>query len=575
MGYSNDVIILRGEVRVMRTRKLRILYSIAALAPILLFSMLALCSPEVSLTLGFDGQVMRHRFAPLLINLSGLSEPMEGTLVVRQTKGVPGSTQAPISHTIAEGVLSNGDYEVTLPIVEPLNPITVELVDSEGSIVAGYAYSARLGIREWPFPLVVGPSVHVDRTEAIVAASELPTDWWAYDAVDSVWLSEPVVSAPILETLGEWVVSGGSLVLFTGSEFPRMDSPVFRKLLPLSTPVLTATPEGPYILQGNLRSHSIPDLQRDGVPILITMPLGAGTISLVTFRPEDLSEDEYARVLEEVKSATRMPSIEQLTLATLRSTSVPRPPYWITAALIALILTGLLLFSETSRHLRSNRTLAGLVIVILSATVSSGLYANRHNAFILLYQANTSIRVLSTFGLDVDLWTLYATQFTEVNLEHPRTSFPIPAQLPTTYGVDFSESADAQYSKFTLKRNERRDLTLLERGRLDVTMRLVADGVEIINRTDSELHAAYVLLSDETYLIPTVRLGTDTYSLVPSFIPGDAMPLMRKLESWYPLRDGVSAWLLLIEQDDQRVFEAEGMYKKVRRMAVTLIEGGS
>jgi hypothetical protein len=106
-------------------------------------------------------------------------------------------------------------------------------------------------------------------------------------------------------------------------------------------------------------------------------------------------------------------------------------------------------------------------------------------------------------------------------------------------------------------------------------MQLVADGVEIINRTDSELHAAYVLLSDETYLIPTVRLGTDTYSLVPSFIPGDAMPLMRKLESWYPLRDGVSAWLLLIEQDDQRVFEAEGMYKKVRRMAVTLIEGGS
>lgn len=559
----------------MRIHQTKLRFALITLLLVLIAPICSVGSPEVHLTLGFDEQVMRHRFAPFLIQITGLSEPIDGALIVRQTRGIPGSRQASISHTIAEGILSNSSYEATLPLSEPLNPITVELVDVDGTVLAAHQYNARLGIREWPFPVIVGDPLHVDRTEAIIDASELPTDWWAYDAVDSVWLLTPIVSTPVLETLGEWVVSGGSLVLFTGADFPRMDSPVFRKLLPLSTPVLREESDGTYILEGNLKSRASSNLARNGTPILVKMPLGAGIISLITVRSEDLSEEEFEQIFEEIDSTMRMPNIEQLTLATLRSTGVPRPPYWITGVLVALILIVLFLFSETPHRLRSGRTFAVLGLVIVTATVWSGFFANRNNAFISLYRANTSIRVLSSFGLDIDLWTLYATQIADISLEHPEASYPLPAALPTTTNVDFSEENDTLHSTLTLQRNERRDLSLFNRGRLDVTMNLTSDGAEILNRTDGELHGAYVLLGEGTYFIPVVQMGTKTYALTPAYLPEETSALLRALQAWFPLRDGESAWLLLMEKDDQRTFEDEGTHKKVRQVAVSLIEGVS
>jgi len=548
---------------------------IPALLLVVIASICSLASPEIQLTLGFDGQVMRHRFAPFLIQISGLTEPIEGALVVTQTRGVPGTRQALITHTIEQGILSNGTYEAALPLSEPLNPITIELVNLEGTVLAAYQHSARLGIREWPFPVIIGDPLLVDRTEAIVDTSELPTDWWAYDAADSVWLLTPIVAMPVLETLGEWVVSGGSLVLFTGAEFPRMDSPIFRKLLPLSTPILTEQSDGIYILEGTLKDQASVSLARNGVPILIKMPLGAGNISLVTVRFDELTDEEFEQILEKIDSAIRMPNIEQLTLATLRMTTVPRPPYWITGALIVLILVVLFLFTDTPHRLQTNKTFVALGLVILITAVSSGLYANRNNAFILLYQANTSIRVISSFGLDMDLWTLYATQSTDIRLEHPEASYPLSAGLPTTTNVNFAEVNGTDHTMFSLQRNERRDLTLFDRGRLDITMRLIPNGAEIVNRMNTQLDSAYILLGEETYVIPVLEMGTRTYPLTPGHLPGESSGLLRALQNWFPLRDGDSSWLLLMEQVDESAPDDERIHKKVRHVTVTLIEGGA
>lgn len=547
---------------------------VSTLLVVVIASTCAVASPEIQLTLGFDDQVMRNRFAPFRIQVSGLPEPIEGSLVVTQTRGIPGARQAPISHTIERGVLSNGTYEASLPLAEPLNPITIELINREGTVLTAYQHSARLGIREWPFPVIVGDPLLVDRTEAIVDTSELPSDWWAYDAVDSVWLLTPIVEAPILETLGEWVVSGGSLVLFTGAEFPRMDSPIFRKLLPISTPILTEQSEGIYALEGTLKPQATVELARGDLPLVVKMPLGAGSISLVSLRLDDLSEEEFEQLIDDIDSASRMPNIEQLTLATLRLTSVPRPPYWITGVLIVLTLVVLFMFTDTPHRLRSTKVFAALGAIILALAVSSGLYANRNNTFVLLYQANTSIRVLSSFGLHIDLWTLYATQIADVILEHPEASYPLPSTLPTTTNVDFAEVNVADSTTFSLQRNERRDLTFFDRGRLDVTMRLTLDGAEIVNRTDTELITAYILLGDETYVIPVVEIGTRTYPLISGHLPGETSALLRALQNWFPLRTGGSSWLLLMEEDDERTLDDEGMHKKVRQVAVSLVEGG-
>jgi len=557
----------------MRIQKTRLSFSLITLIFILLTPCLTAASPAIDLSFGFDGQIMRHRFAPFHVQVSGLSEPIDGELIVKQTRGIPGASQAPIIHVIAQGTIANGNYEATLPVSEPLNPISVELVDRNGVILAAHLANPRLGTREWAFPVIVGNPLYVDRTEAIIDSSELPRDWWAYDAAESVWLLTPIVSSPILETLGEWVVSGGSLVLFTGAEFPRMDSPVFRRLLPVSAPTLAQMPDGTYILEGTpKKSATSGNLTRNDKPLLLQMPLGAGTVSLVTVRLEDLAEGDFQLILQEIPPANRMPSIEQITVSTLRSTRVPRPPYWITPVLIVLILTVLLLFSGTAHHLRPRMTLVLLVVTVVSMTVWSGLYANRNNAFITFYHVNTSLDVLSSFGLHIDLRTLYSTQRADIQVEHPDASYALPSALPTAFGVDFAEENEPKSSSFSLQRNERRDLTLFSRGRLDLAMTLTPSGIEVTNRTGSNIHEAYVLVGKETYHIPVLQTGTNTYSPVSSFLSGERSTMVRALQSWLPLREG-GAWLILLDQGDGITFEDEGIHQKVRHVAVSLIEG--
>ena len=556
----------------MRIRRPSLHLSILLVTVILSLSVFG--SPEIHFTVGFDEQVMRHRFTPFNIQLSGLSEPIEAALLVRQTRGIPGATQAEVVHTVEQGMLSNGSYEATLPLYEPLNPVTVELVHANGERLASAQISARLGIREWPFPIIVGDPLRVDQTEAIVDVSELPSDWWAYDIAKSVWLLEPIASAPILETLGEWVVSGGSLVLFTGAEFPKMDSPVFRKLLPIGSPTLSQRGDGIYVLNGDRKLAASNILMGEELPLLVQMPLGAGQISLVTVRYEDLSDDEFAEIVDQIDSATRMPGIEQLTVATLRSTSVPRPPYWITPMLTALILAGLFLFSELSQRLHPKRTLTVLLLVILSSAVSSGLYANQNNAFVLLYQARTSLRVVSSFGINADLLTLYATQPLALIVDHSEASAPISSAMSTTYSADFSEVDNAEGSALQLQANERRDLTLFDRGRLGIEMAFVTEGIEITNRLGTELGDCYVLFGQDTYAVPVLSTGTHIYPLQPAYLPGETTSRMRALEAWFPLRDS-GVWLLNVSEEDGSTFEEKGVHKKVRHVTIQLVEGVS
>ena len=113
-----------------------------------------------------------------------------------------------------------------------------------------------------------------------------------------------------------------------------------------------------------------------------------------------------------------------------------------------------------------------------------------------------------------------------------------------------------------------------DRGRLDITMRLTSDGAEIVNRTDTELDGAYILLDNKTYFIPVLEIGTRTYPLTSGYLPKETSALLIALENWFPLRDGGASWLLVMEQDDERTFDDEGMHKKVRQVAVSLIEGG-
>lgn len=549
------------------------------------FPYFALAAPTIDFSCGFDGQTMRHRFMPLRITVSGLVHPIEGSIVVHQTRRSAADTAFPIAYTVHSGMIENRVYRVTIPNTEPLNPVSVELLDHQRDVLAFGDVMLRLGTCEWPFPLFVTDHVLVDRTEPVVDPSELPTDWWAYDAVSSVWLMTPVVSVPVLEALGEWVVSGGSLILFTGTDFPRMDSPTFRKLLPVTTPYLAATADGDYMLAGKLRDRATSRLIRDDMPLLIVMPLGAGSISLITTRFEELTSEEADYIMAETKPAVRMPSIEQVVHEALRNTPVPRPPFLIAPILVGVTLAGVVVFSESRYHLkRLNRLrtfmgmFAGLCLLVLAISVWAGLFAGRYDDPIDVYQTDTTIRVQSSFGLEIALRTLFAERRVDVHVEHPAASFPLPPAVPSIRGVDFSEESTHLQSYFALQEYERRDLTVFDQGRIDIAMRLTPSGAEIVNQTDGDLLEGYILLGDTTYYIPVIRKGAATYALTESYLPEEKSALPTALSNWFPLRRGTVPWLLLIHQKDERIyaeFKDDGIYKQVRKVTLTIIEGES
>jgi hypothetical protein len=168
---------------------------------------------------------------------------------------------------------------------------------------------------------------------------------------------------------------------------------------------------------------------------------------------------------------------------------------------------------------------------------------------------------------------LYATQFIDTIVDHPDASYPLPPPLATTRNVDFSERNEPLASFYALQRAERRDLLVFSSGRMDLEVRVTASGIEVTNRTGRDISDAYALVGDETYYIPVLQTGANTYSsLTRSPLLEERSTIVRALLSWLPLRQG-QVWLLVIDQDAESVFEDDGIYQKVRHVTVSLVEG--
>jgi hypothetical protein len=57
-----------------------------------------------------------------------------------------------------------------------------------------------------------------------------------------------------------------------------------------------------------------------------------------------------------------------------------------------------------------------------------------------------------------------------------------------------------------------------------------------------------------------------------SLLRDERATIVRALESWLPLTEG-SPWLFLLDQEDGETFEDGGIYKKVRHVTISLVEG--
>jgi len=87
---------------------------------------------------------MASRYAPIRIDLSGVDTPIDGILRVTQRIGAIDQNPDVVTVDLVHGTLDNGTYAGTIPIFDPLNPIDVAVLSSDGRLIVEQSTNVRL-----------------------------------------------------------------------------------------------------------------------------------------------------------------------------------------------------------------------------------------------------------------------------------------------------------------------------------------------------------------------------------------------------------------------------------------------
>jgi hypothetical protein len=537
----------------------------------------ASAAPVISASFGFDHQLVRYRFAPLLVTVNGLSEPVRGRLIVRQFVGTDPSTPLTLEQELVEGRIENGSYPATVPAYDPILPVVVQLVDEQGNVVASASESVRQSARGMPFRVVAGIAYHVDDTESIVDVSELPADWWAYDPVSNLWLTAPLTTRAVWLALGGWVSAGGSLVLFSGADFYQWDSPLARDLLPLANPVLREDAYGEALLTGDLRAGAQVLLTDGDAPLLVRIPYGAGTVSLVTRRFRDLSETDLRRIEPRVPNSRKLISADQLAEELLNAAPVLRPAYAFAPLTVIAVFAALLV----SRKLAVQRIRAAAVALVLMTGIAAaavGFYLNHLGRMAYQYRISTSIHVTTSFTSSTVSYAFFSLDPSHVTFALEKGAYPIEVhQVPTAKSM-YAMKSETASTTLDVPARVRRFLRASDargasfRLAIDDTARTVR-----IDVTGDRLPDAAMLFADGYFRrVPPERLGEtvalDDLPHITTSGMSDAETLVyNSVSAWMPSLPGT--WFLALSEEDQVADEGEELPAKVRVVEIDLVEG--
>ncbi|MDD5265015.1 MAG: hypothetical protein PHU43_09300 [Candidatus Bipolaricaulis sp.] len=528
---------------------------------------------------GFDGQLIRFRYAPVRVEVAGLVAPVEGRLVVKQFVGTDPSNPVPLSHEIARGRLENGIYQAALPAYELLLPALVQLVGPDGEVLASTTESVRQAVRGLPFVVVAGESPSLGGTESIVSPSELPSDWWAYEPVQSLWLTEPLLDQAVWEALGEWVTAGGSLVLFSGSDFYQWDCPAARALLPFSTPTLRELAPGAFLLTGTPRTGSHVLLSKDAEPLLVRIQHGAGHVSLVTTRVQDVTSADLQRIATHIPAARRLGVVDRLTQEALNRTRVVRPLYAFAPAVVVAVILGFVGFHR--RALRKPFAVSCILLLaaVALATVGSGFYVNRVGSIAYQYSINTSFSIRTSFTATLDSYGFFSLGSALVPIDHDKRHFPIQADVWITARSLYELSSALTQTALPLPARTRRFVRTC--GTEGVDLHLLATEDDRTFRVESprgqKAMAALLFVDGLFYEVPLVD-GTprdafafaDLRHVSASSMSEQQFLLYTSCIDW--LATSAGTWLLTYEESSD-VSPGQEMPEKVSLVRIEIVEG--
>jgi len=568
-------------VRGHRTACLSILLSL-----LFCVSFLAAGAPTVEARIGFASAVVPRLYAPVRITVSGLEETIAGSLRIVQYVGVLSEDPAEVTIELTSGTIENQTYETSIPIYDPLNPIEIVLRDGAGATLVAQELNFRLFMRSAPFPLVCESAVDLGGSEIRVGVNELPWEWWAYEAVDSLWLGGIQTQRPATDAITRWILSGGSLVLFSGSDFYKYDPIFLKDVFPVAEPTLEVAADGATFIAGRPPDDAEMALQRDdGTPLLYTRSLGAGSVAFVSMRAEELSEDELRMIASRVRPA------QLLSMASASTTlhgeiRVPRPNFLIAPLIvIAMIVALAVSWRLRTRGLRTDEparrsAVAVVVGVAMIASVFSGFYTNRTKQLVELYQCNTILDVQASVGCRILSHTLFAPGYPlDAEMSRVRESVPAYPLIRTARRAVFDSSATPDGLVLSLAAGESRQLRAYADSRGILDLRIEGDGALIENRLETPLTAAYVIHEGALYRIDKVPAGSTTsvrlegglrvWSLrgIDMFRYSDALKVV---ESAFRFRSG--SWLIAVV-DETSIRSGVQTEEKVRDAHFYVVQG--
>jgi hypothetical protein len=524
---------------------------------------------------GFDNELIPYRYAPVRVTLDGLDEPITGTIIVKQYVEIVPGEPTTLTHEIARGTLENGVYRATLPAYDSVLPVLVEVLDQTGQPVASASESVRQATRGLPFAVIAGAAYHFDDTEAVVGLSELPSDWWAYDPVQSVWIASPLTDRNTWRGLGEWVTAGGSLVLFSGSDFYQWDSPLARNLLPIADPSVVELEDGSLLLSGSPRVGAEVLLAKDVHPLLLRWRYGAGYVSLVTARLDELTEPELQRIAARVPTAKRLLTPDRLGEAILNQTPVLRPMYAFAPVLVLLVILGFAAFHRGFRR-RAVLATAGFFVFIGLLTVGSGLYTNYLGRLAHQYSIITTLRVQTAFGIAIDSYAFFALDETIVEVAHEPGSFPSQASFQASRSSLYGLQSEVEVSMLPVPARARRFVRVDSPAEASTTVLVDRAGLGLqIENAGEPIETALLFNNGLYYEIPPFEQAAQLKIGDLQLVSASAMD-ERESRIYAAVSDWLSGcpgtWLLTYHEED-RLVEGEGLPTKVSVVVLEAVEG--
>jgi len=468
-------------------------------------------TPRIEVTVGLAGHVVRLHYAPIRVEIAGLDEGTRGEIRVDQQLGNPAERPAQITHVIVEGTLADGVYESTIPIYDPLNPVEVSVV-SGGQALVSATINVRMNRRTSPFPAVCGFAAQVTDDAVFIDPGDLPRDWWGLDGVRSLWIGgDAVLTSSQWQTVAEWTLAGGSLVLLTGSDFYRLDSPTLRRLLPIDDPRLETVSAGAQALVGTLSAASRALLGPDDGLLAVAGTHGAGTVLMGTFAAADLSSDTIDRIHAHVESARTL-STQRMAEAALREMTVIRPTYVVAPAIVIAMVFSFVWFARgVARHRRL--ALPGLCAAIAALSVLSGFTTNDAKRPVDLYASRTIVSIQDEYGIDIGWDSLYSGRAREFAVDRGGCGFPLQSLIRSAAETSFDAVSTPDGTRLPLVGHDRRDLEIY--GRRPALLRVSVDGrvLHVANRTGEIVDDAVLLAAGRVHTLPPIPVGEQTFVL--------------------------------------------------------------